>query len=107
MAMKTSNTFRHMKASPAIKDFVVERLGRLEKFGNGPSESHVILSVEKSNHQAEVLVSAAKTRAQAKVTTHNMYASIEGAIEKVEKTLRKQHDRKVRAKTHANRLSIL
>ncbi|HLG19418.1 MAG TPA: ribosome-associated translation inhibitor RaiA [Bdellovibrionota bacterium] len=101
--MKSMITFRHMAASPAVKEFVTERLEKLDRFGNKGKEAHVILETEKYMHHAEVVLSSKNFKARGKASTGDMYASIEEAITKVEKSLRKHHDKSVKAKNHAGR----
>ena len=101
--MKTSITFRHMKATPAIKDFIMERLARLDRVGRGQKEAHVILSVDKAQHEAEVIVTLKGLHAQAKSSTFDMYASIDEAIDKVEQTLRRHKSKKVKERNHSPR----
>lgn len=105
--MKVSITFRHMKSSPAIKDYIKERLIRLDRYEHKAKDVHVILSMERYLHVAEVVLSAKKFRAQGKASTEDMYMSIDDAIAKVEKTLRRHRDKKIRAKTHATKEPVL
>jgi putative sigma-54 modulation protein len=103
--MKTNITFRHIESTPAIKEFAQERLQRLEKFAKG-LEVHLILTLEKRTHVAEVVISSNGIQAQGKASTSDMYTSIEGAIEKVEKILRRRHDKVTREKTHSGRIEV-
>lgn len=96
--MKITITFRHMKSSAAIKDFVKEHLDRLDRYFEKAKEAHVILSVEKYMQIAEVVLTAKGVRATGKSATRDMYASIDGAVEKVEKTLKRHHDKVVKTR---------
>jgi len=104
--MKVSITFRHIQASDALKNFVNERMDRLDKYGRKSKEAHVILSTERHNHNAEVVLSSKGIKATGKASTPDMYSSIEEAIGKVEKALRRHHDKIIRSKTHASRESL-
>ncbi len=90
-----------MKASDAVKGFVDEKLGKLDRYDRKAKEAHVILSAEKNHTEAEVIISAKGLRATGKASTTDMYASIEQAIVKVEHALKKYHDKKVKSKRHA------
>ena len=98
--MKTAITFRQMQSSEAIKDFIHERIGKLDKYKHSAKEAHVILSVERYLQVAEVVLSAKNFHAAGKASTGDMYASIDEAIGKVEKTLKRHHDKRIKAKTH-------
>ncbi len=97
--MKTMITFRHMQSSPAIKEYVENRLSKLDRYMNHPTDAHVILTVEKSHHFAEIVVSSKGVHAQGSGRTQDMYTAIDGAVEKVEKTLKRFHDKKIQ-KSH-------
>ena len=101
--MKTTITFRHMQPSEALKGYVNERLTKLDRYVRNSAEAHVILNVEKSVHSAEVVVASKGVRAQGRLGTQDMYASIDGAIEKVEKTLKRHHDKRITAKSQAGK----
>jgi putative sigma-54 modulation protein len=97
--MNTTITFRHMQPSEALKDHVGERLERLRKYARDPVEVHVILDIEKNRHTAEVILTAKGVNAQSSITSEDMYTSVEAAIDKVEKNLRRHHDKKITART--------
>ncbi|MFH1262650.1 MAG: ribosome-associated translation inhibitor RaiA [Pseudomonadota bacterium] len=91
--MKTTITFRHMDSSSALKDFVNEHLERLDRYFESAKEAHVILTVEKYMQIAEVVFTAKGVRATGKVSSEDMYKSITGAADKVEKVLKRHHDK--------------
>lgn len=92
--MKKSITFRRMESSEALKTHAFEKIDKLKKYGNTVSEAHITLSVEgNSRHLAEINYSAKQVNAIGKAETTDMYASIDEAISKIEKTIRRNHDR--------------
>jgi putative sigma-54 modulation protein len=93
-----------MHPSSAMKEHISQRLLRLDKFVHNASEAHVILTVGKNSHDAEVVVSAKGVHAQGTHSSLDMYASIDGAIEKVAKTLKRHHDKKISEKEHRDRM---
>ncbi len=99
--MKTTITFRQIQSSEAVKDFVNDRLAKLDRYQHKAKEAHVILSTERYLQVAEVVLSAKEFKARGKASTQDMYASIDGAVGKVEKTLKRHHDKKIKSKTHA------
>ena len=101
--MKTAITFRNMQASDPMKDHVNERLERLDRYMSKPGDAHVVLRVEKNHHFAEIVITGKGITAKGEATTQDMYAAFEEAADKVEKTLRRHHDKKVGKRAQANR----
>ncbi len=82
--MKVNYTGRHMELTEPLKQFTKERLDKMATYLDNIIDVHVILSVEKHRHTAEITL---KTRASAFVasaTTDDMYTSITQAVEKLE-----------------------
>jgi putative sigma-54 modulation protein len=96
--MKTSITFRQIQPTPAIKEFTEERLTKLDRIGKYSKESHVILSTERYLHIAEILFSQKDFKFTATASTDDMYASIEEAATRLEKALRRHHDKVTKKK---------
>jgi putative sigma-54 modulation protein len=94
--MKISLTFRNTGGEDWFKQVVDERLGKLEKYLDHPAEAHVVLSVEKFRHVAEISLSGDGANVIAKEEAKDMNTAIDNAVEKVERQLKK-HKGKVRA----------
>ncbi len=92
--MKVSITFRHMEPSDILKQYVTEKLDKLDKLVRKPTEAHVVLSVEKHNRIADVTLSAKDLTARGEAVSDDMRASIDGAVKKVEKTLARHKEKK-------------
>jgi len=86
-------TGRHFEVTEGIKSHINEKIVKLDKFYHKILEAHVILSVEKFRHIAEITVIGKHIKVTATETTSDMYASIDMAIDSLEKQLRKLHDR--------------
>jgi len=90
--MQLSTTFRHMEASPAVKDYAEERLEKIKKyFSRDPIAAHGTFSVERNhNHSAEFSLTLPNGIAiQARETTEDMYSSIDLAVARIERQVRK------------------
>lgn len=90
--MQLSTTFRHMEASPAVKDYAEERLERIKKyFSRDPIAAHGTFSVERNhNHTAEFALTLPNGLViQARETTEDMYSSVDLAIARIERQVRK------------------
>ena len=85
-------TFRHMDASPAVKDYAEERLEKITKyFSRDPIAAHGTFSVERNhNHTAEVTLTLPNGIViQARETTEDMYSSIDLSVARIERQVRK------------------
>ena len=92
--MQVSVTFRHVDPSDAVRDYAVEKVTRIVgKYLKRAQDAHVILSVTKRRHQAEINVHSPHFEISAHDVTGDLYTSIDGALSKVEAQLRKHKDR--------------
>ncbi len=91
--MKTTVTGRHIDITPALRAHVEERVEHLTRFSGDATDATVVLSVEKYRHQAEVSLNVNGVLIQAKEETSEMYASIDEAVAKIERQLKKYKDR--------------
>jgi putative sigma-54 modulation protein len=92
--VQISVTGRHVEITDAIRDCVHTKLQH--DFAEFPriESVHVILDVEKYRHWAEVVIQAPNhVRLEAKHESDDMYVSIDGAVEKVAKQLRRLTDK--------------
>lgn len=90
--MQLSTTFRHMEASPAVKDYAEERLEKIKKyFSRDPIAAHGTFSVERNHsHTAEFSLTLPNGIAiQARETTEDMYSSIDLSVARIERQVRK------------------
>lgn len=92
--MQISVTGRHMEITEAIRSHVHDKAEHaLIEFPEVLSV-HMILQIEKYRHLAEVVVQASHhVHVDAREDSNDMYASIDGALEKAAKQLRRHHDK--------------
>src|SRR5438309_4802440 len=91
--MQVSVTFRHMEATDALKSFASDKVSRIEKYMHTPTDAHVVLSVEKHLHRAEINVTANGIRIRGEETSPDMYGSIDGATQKIERQLKRYRNK--------------
>ena len=87
-------TGRHVKVTEAMEDYVRQRLAALHLDYPTILEVHVILSLEKYRQRADAILRCnrhitIKTRAE----TDDMYTSIDQAIDRTARRMRKYHTR--------------
>jgi len=87
--MQVSVTFRHIEATDALRVHAERRVERIAKYVHRPIDAHVILSVNKRRHAAEIVLNADRTTLSAKEETGDLYSEIDLAAEKLEQQARK------------------
>jgi putative sigma-54 modulation protein len=94
--MQLSTTFRHMEASQAVREYAEDKLDKFKKyFSRELVGAHAVFSVERNhNHTAEFSLTLPNGLAvQARETTEDMYSSIDLAVARIERQVRKWKDK--------------
>jgi len=92
--MQVNITFRNMFATDALRNHVQDKLGKVvDKYLDKVTEAHVTLSLERYLHQADINLHAGQFHVRGKDKSEDMYASIDMAIDKIEKQLKKHKER--------------
>jgi len=104
--MKLRITGRHMAITPALREYVETRFGRLDRYGLKGGSLQVVLGVEKLQHKAEVVGAVNGKSVQAKTSTREMYATIDALVDRVDAQFRKWKGRLVSHKLDKTRRSL-
>ena len=96
--MHVTVTGRNIDLTPALKDYLIEKLKRAQKHFDQPLDATALLSVAKNpsianNQTAEVTLKVNGTVIRGEESTENMYASIDLVADKIERQLRKYKTR--------------
>ena len=91
--MRLKITGRHLDVTPALKDYVETRFGRLDRYGLKVEVFEVVLGVEKLQHKAEAIGTVNGKSVQAKTSTPEMYATIDALVDRLDVQLRKWKER--------------
>ncbi|MBN1269023.1 MAG: ribosome-associated translation inhibitor RaiA [Kiritimatiellae bacterium] len=92
--MQISVTGRHMEITDAIRSYVHDKVEHTLVDFPEVLSVHLILQVEKYRHLAEVVVQASHhVHVDAREDSSDMYASIDGALDKAAKQLRRHRDK--------------
>ena len=103
--MSIAITGRHMTVTPALRRHLEERSERLKRYGVELDGCQFVLSVEKYRHAAEGAVTVNGRIVQGKVSTQEMYGSIDRLMEKLERQLLKNKEKLVGRKLRTRSLS--
>lgn len=87
--MQTTFTFRNLKTSEALKSLTLKKLERLDKYLIKPITAHIIFHVERFQQQIEITLNANGIQYVSHEKDTNMYTSIDGAIAKLERQLKR------------------
>ena len=91
--MQTSVTFKNIDPSDQLKDYVTSKLDRKDKLLDNPAEAQVVLSVEKIRHYTEIRLKGDRLNIVCREKASDMYSSIDLALDKLEKQLKKQKEK--------------
>lgn len=78
-------TGRKIEITPALKLHAEQKLKKLSRVLDGIIEAHVILTVEKRRHSAEIIVHSPHATLTGSETTDDLYTSIGQVLAKLEK----------------------
>ena len=104
--MKVSVTFRKIDPSDHIREYAENKLDRLDKYLDAAAEAHVVLSVEKFRHIADITLSSDGLRIKGAEETEDMYSAIDMVMDKIEKQIKRQLDKRKNRKPHDNIKSL-
>jgi len=83
-----------METSEPVRNYVEEKLPKVKKYIEEPVEAQVVLSVAKKiRHKAEVILTAKGIVIKAKEETDDMYAAIDGMLDKLDRQLKRYKDK--------------
>ena len=98
--MQVLVTFRHMDATNALREYAEHKVARIHKLMRRPIEAHVVLSVNKRRHFAEITLSGEHLHVNATEETGDLYSAIDLAMDKIERQIHK-HVTKRKTRKHA------
>ncbi len=91
--MQISVTGHHVDITDSLKDYVDNKFAKLERHFEHIINIHVILTVEKDRQKAEATVNINRGDLFADNEQDNMYAAIDGLIEKLDRQLLKHKEK--------------
>jgi putative sigma-54 modulation protein len=97
--MKIDITGRQTDVTPALRQFAEEKLQKLRKLLEDPIEAHVVLSIMKHRHIAEIHIKSRSVVLSGTEETADLYASIGEVVDKLERQALK-HKEKIHDHKH-------
>ncbi|MDE2039102.1 MAG: ribosome-associated translation inhibitor RaiA [Elusimicrobia bacterium] len=91
--MEIQVTAKHLKVSPALSDYLREKMEKAQKYFDHIVWGQAILSVEKRSHNAEFVIHAPGQTVRSLATAADLYAAIDLASDKIDAQLKKYKER--------------
>jgi putative sigma-54 modulation protein len=88
--MQIAVTFRHIEANEGVKDYVKEKVEKLEKYLENPREVHVVVSSEKFRQIAEITIISDGVTLNSQGRDRDLYAAIDQMVDKMERQVRER-----------------
>ena len=83
----------HVDLTDSMQDYVHSKFQKLERFFEHITNVHVVLRVEKMHHIAEATLRVSQGEIHATSEDDNMYASIDGLVDKLVRQLNKHKEK--------------
>lgn len=83
--MNLSITGRHLEVTPAIREYVINKMARVSRHFDNVIDTQVILSIERLNHTAEVTMHLRGKDIHCEAIDENLYAAIDLLADKIDR----------------------
>lgn len=91
--MKITVKAKNTQVTDALNSYVEKRFAKLEKYFNDEMQGTVTLIVEREKHRVEATIPINRYLLRAEETSNDMYASIDGVVDKLERQIHKYKTR--------------
>jgi putative sigma-54 modulation protein len=91
--MELEFTFRNVEPTDAIKAWAQKRFQKVTKHLKDPSSAHIVVSVDKYRHRAELTVHSHGDILRATDESDDMYTTLDQVMVKLEAAAQRQKER--------------
>ena len=91
--MQITITGQQIDVTPPLRDYVSEKLSRIERHFDNVTQTNVVLHVEKARHLAEATISAKGATLHANAEAADMYAAIDALASKLDRQVKKHKEK--------------
>lgn len=95
--MQITVSGHHVEVTPALRDYVINKLSRLQNHFDHITNTAVTLTVEKLEQRAEATVHVAGANLFAECSSEDMYSAIDSLADKLDRQLIK-HKEKIKGR---------
>ncbi len=100
--MQINLTGHHVDITDSLRNYVNEKMEKLERHFDKVSNTHVILSVDKNEQKAEATVHMSGNDIFAEAHEADMYASIDAMVAKLDRQVKKHKEKITNHLHHKN-----
>ena len=91
--MQINLTGHHVEITSALRDYLHEKLAKIERHFENATDVHCILTVEKLEHKAEATLNVSGNTLHAHSVEPDMYAAIDSMVTKLDRQLRRYKEK--------------
>jgi len=92
--MQITITGQHLDITPALREYVSEKMSRISRHFDHVTTARVVLHVEKQRHLAEATMNASGATLHAGGEAADMYAAIDALINKLDRQVKKHKEKR-------------
>ncbi len=94
--MQLSISGRHIDVTDALKDYVTNKLTKLERHYDHITNTHVVLSVDKLDQRAEATAHVSGAELFADAVAKDLYAAIDMLVDKLDRQVIKHKEKLIK-----------
>ena len=91
--MQVSLSGHHVDITDSMRNYVNEKIARLDRHFDQALDIHVVLTVEKLRHRAEATLHVSGGNLHADDVREDMYAAIDGLVDKLDRQGKKHKEK--------------
>jgi putative sigma-54 modulation protein len=91
--MQLNLTGHHVEITPPMREYINEKLQKLERHFDHVTHIHCILTVEKLRHKAEARVNLSGGSLFADAVQDDMYAAVDSMVDKLDRQIIKHKEK--------------
>ena len=91
--MQVDVTGRNLEVTAPLRQYVEEKMERIQRHIDRPVDAHVVLSLEKNRNSAEINLRAPGGTLHADAESEDMYAAIDAMADRIDRQVRRYHGR--------------
>lgn len=95
--MQISVMFKNIDSSESVKSHINDKFNKMDKMLDYPADAHIVLSIEKLRHIADINFNCDKIKIHAREEAeNNLYAAIDALADKVRLQIKKVKEKQRR-----------
>ncbi len=91
--MQINYTFRNLDSSDFIKAYAKDKVERVNKYLDRASDAHVVCTLERHQHVCDITINAGQFSLRGREKSEDMYASVDLAMDKIERQLKRYKEK--------------